>query len=74
MVKLYTELSLEYPLLFSLLQLTIVYYQIKYCKNNYKNFTWKDLGISETFILSCGLSAGLIMLTIFLLKYYFNKY
>ena len=73
MVKLYTKLSLEYPLIFVTLQLIIVYYEIKYCKNNYKTFTLKDMGASQVFMLACGLSFLLLIYSIKLILIFLNN-
>ena len=67
MVKYLTDLSLEYPFLFIIIEMLIVVFLFRYCKNNYKEFTIHDMGISQSFISSCALLIGLIMNVIYLL-------
>lgn len=67
MVKHLTDLSLEYPFLFIVIETLIVVFLFQYCKNNYKEFTIHDMGISQSFISSCALLVGLIMNIIYLL-------
>jgi len=72
MVKYLTDLSLEYPFLFIIIEMLIVVFLFRYCKNNYKEFTIHDMGISQSFISSCALLIGLIMNVIYLLLTAFN--
>ena len=72
MVRYFTDLSLEYPFLFIIIETLIVVFLFQYCKNNYKEFTIHDMGISQSFISSCALLIGLIMNIIYLFLIAFN--
>ena len=72
MVRYFTELGFVYKFLFITIEVLIIFYLIRYCKNNYKEFTIHDMGISQSFISSCALLIGLIMDIIYLLLTVFN--
>lgn len=67
MVKYFTDLSLEYPFLFIIIEMLIVVYLVLFCKRNYKEFTINDLGISQSFISSCAFLAALLLNIVYLL-------
>jgi len=67
MVRFFKEFGFIFQSLFLTIEVLVIIYLILYCKKNYKEFTLNDLGISQSFISSCGLLMGLIMDIIYLL-------